>query len=151
MRLATAALLLSLLAMPAGAERIRVHMLVMDGPLTAAVNAIKGSLLDPRGGGLDTFSVDLQEVGGGGPGWMGCSWVMERNGLDTISLELFVADIIEGLNMKHNTGTANTQIATYVHEDETAGLTSAEGFAVALADTNKKPSALEIVPEEEAP
>jgi len=57
--------------------RKRHHMFITDGMLTAASNAIKDSVLDPRGGGLDTFSVDIQRVGGTGTGWNGASWVME--------------------------------------------------------------------------
>ena len=129
------------------AERIRVHMFISDGQLTAARNAIKDSLLDPRGGGLNEFSIALRRVGGGGGGWNGASWVMEREGLTTISFELFVRDIIESLNMQWNTGAASVQVVTYIHEDEFPTSTPREGFEAALADTVKKPWALERVPD----
>lgn len=128
------------------ADTIRVHMFITDGMLTAARNAIKDSLLDPRGGGLGAFSIDLRRVGGGGAGWNGASWVMDRDGLTTVSFELFVRDIIEGLSMQHNTGAVNVQICTYIHEDEFPGMTPRQGFEAALADLVKKPWALERVP-----
>lgn len=135
----------------------RYHMMIANGMLTAASNAIKDSVLDPRGGGLDSFSVELQRVGGGGSKWWGASWVMEETNPedppasgqfpDTISFQVFERDIIDGLNMRWNTGAANTQIATYVHEDEFLGMSPRAGFDAALADTVKKANALEQVPE----
>lgn len=129
----------------------RYHMMIANGMLVAASNAIKDSVLDPRGGGLETFSVELQRVIGGGQHWWGASWRMEETGLATISFEAFENDIIGGLNMKWNTGGAQTQIATYVHEDEFPGMSPPEAFAVALADETKKPAAMEIVPGPDVP
>ncbi len=141
------ALVALLIAVPLSAERIRTHMMITDGQVVAASNIIRDSpLLDIRGGGLDTFSVDLQRVGGAGAGWNGASWVMERTGLDTVSFELFVKDVIEELGMKHNTGLANVQVVTCVHEDDTPGQTAREGFDACLANVAKKPWALEEVP-----
>jgi hypothetical protein len=130
-------------------------MFIADGSLNAASNAIKDSVLDPRGGGLNTFSVDLQRVGGAGTGWMGASWVLPETREETLliepldiekpSFQAFKEDIIDGLNMKWNTGAPNVQVVTYVHEDEFPFMTISQGWEAALADEIKKPWALERV------
>jgi hypothetical protein len=88
---------------------------------------------------------------------MGASWKLPETRAETLDIEplgiekpsfqAFLEDIIGGpLNLKHNTGTQNVQICTYVHEDEFPGMSPLEGFEAALADLTKKPWALERVP-----
>ena len=125
----------------------RYSMMILDGSRTAASNAIKDSVLDPRGGGLDTFSVALQRVGGGGAAWWGASWVMEETG-PGISFETFTADIIGGLSLKHNTGAANVQIVTMSEDDFPLGTSAKAQFIGMLADLTRKKSAYERVPDE---
>ena len=128
--------------------RITMIAFITDGQLTAARNVLKDGPLDPQGGGLEEFSVDMRNTEGGGPpGWNACAWRMLRNGLGTISFEQFKIDVIDGLNMQHNTGGANTQIATYISEDDFPGLTTRQAFEAARLDTVKKPHALERVPQ----
>ncbi len=117
---------------------IRAHIFITDGMLTAARNAIVASALDIRGGGMEEFSIDLQKaVGGPAPGWNGASGLLD--------LDLFLQDVIEALNMRHNTGQENTQVATYEHEEFSPGSSPREGFDLALADLTRKPWILERV------
>ena len=121
---------------------------IQSGQLTAARNQIKNSTtLDPRGGGLDAYSVELQRLGGGGVAWFGFSWRMEETGLGTISFELFEQEVITipGLAANHNTGNAATLITTYDNAVEAPGLSEEDAFDQFLLETTKKPNALEIV------
>lgn len=147
----------------ASAETLRAYIFIRDGQLTAARNAIQGSALDTQGGWAEEFSVDVQRVGGGGPGWNGAAWTMQRNCIapvscddpgEWVSFELFLKDVIQELGMQHNTGSPNVQVATYIRS-----LTAAEpgddylptdvdidSFIASLADQAKKPWAFELVP-----
>lgn len=127
--------------------RKRYSLAITGGMLNAASNAIKDSVLDPRGGGLDTFSVELQRVGGGGTPWWGASWVMEETGMDTISFEALVTDVVQGLSMNHNTGDANVQFVSMSEDDFAPGTSPLGQFLLMLADTSLKPWALERVPQ----
>lgn len=151
-------LLAGLLLAPvaASAELIRAYIFIRDGQLTSARNAIQGSALDAAGGWANEFGVDLERAGGGGPGWNGAAWTMERNCVnpgtcdavnETVSFELFVKDVIQELGMQWNTGASNVQVVTYVRSLSTfeAGddyLPTDQDFASFVASLNdlvKKP------------
>lgn len=131
--------------------RITLIAFITTGQLIAVRAAIvEDGDLDPRGGGLSSFSIAMRNADpGGSPFWDSCGlWRMEEFGPNIISLERFTVTVIDNLGMSstHNDGGAQTQIATYVLEDDFPGLAPREAFAAASADTIRKPQALERVP-----
>lgn len=123
-------------------------MAVTDGQLTAFRNRVNNVKFDRRGGWADNFAVDLQRVGGGGAGWNGASWRMERLAANAASnepdFETFLTDVVQ--DAQTNTGTAAVQFIYQIHEDDYPGQHPSAGFDGLLANTTIKPWALEVVP-----
>ena len=134
--------------------KIRIHMAVTDGQFNAIKNRTNTPLFDKRGGWAGNFSIDLRRADDPDAGWNGASWVMydtiassiAAEGEEAINWERFQSDVIA--LVRHNTGAPNVGFVSAVHETEYPGLSPRAGFDALLADTVKKPWALERVPAE---
>lgn len=124
-------------------------MVISNGQLNAIRGHIRDTpLLDVRGGWENAFGRECQRQQGGGPAWWAGIWKLRETG-PVLSWELFDLEVIQAHGgLFHNDGGIQTQLATYVWEDDFPSLSLHDAFIAALADETRKNWALEPAPDD---
>ena len=149
-------------------ERVRFHLMAQRAFTASMAEKVAQSILDIRGGGLDTFSLPLRLAGGGPEIFDGCSWVMPVSVGHAPALTgdfndwlnddpedwmfgplgyIAIADEIPGAPLTINTGEQNVKLIIWADYELPPGSPGSQ-WALALADQTRKPDALEVVEEE---